>query len=245
MSENDEMSLEGLDELGIKIIPQEVTESFIDIFIDIETLPDGDMPTPDEVPVPGNYSKPETIRAYQEANVINTYLKRSLISTKGKVLCIVVYDTKNRQYLTFGSAEGIETEVLNQFNTYILSFTEKERYLLRFVGFNIAEFDLTWLKQRAWKYAYEYGRYLPHNSKSSRLIDLMSLFSAYKYKEYISQDAVCEYLGIGQGMDTTIDMDTIDGSMVYDAFKAGKLDLILQHCLVDVQKLVQIYNKIK
>lgn len=220
----------------------DIPHSFINVYLDIETLPAGELLQPEQISVPGNYSKPESIKAYQESQVATEYLKRSLIAHKGRIFCIVVYDDKNREFKTFVD-DNNEELVIKQFNDYILSFDIKERSLLRFIGFNIAEFDLSWLILRAWRYDLPFRHYFPSDSRSPRIIDLMHKFGAYKYKQFISMNDVCEYFGIYGSIGGDVEFDEVDGSMTYDLYMAGKRDLIIKHCLVDVQKLIKVNNK--
>lgn len=58
------------------------------------------------------------------------------------------------------------------------------------------------------------------------------------YKDRISQDALCQALGI-EGKP-----DGIDGSKVWDFFKEGRIEEIKAYNIDDVLKVRKIYNRI-
>ena len=56
--------------------------------------------------------------------------------------------------------------------------------------------------------------------------------------KYTKLKDICEFLGIEQ-------KDEIDGSQVWDAYKAGQMDKIIEHCESDVKAVRELYKRMR
>ncbi|MFW6248208.1 MAG: hypothetical protein ACOC4J_00390 [Bacteroidota bacterium] len=221
----------------------------MNLFFDIETVPDGYKIGKKDVVVPGQYKKEESKQQWLKDNaeeaIEKEYRSRSLDSLKGRVLCLgYALDYKKPKVLI-----GTEEEIIDRFEGVLNEVGSRELMSLTYIGFNIYEFDIPWLYQRAVKYnkkiirdniplsKYE-KRQVVAGVYEGRSIDLMLWFNATRSpsKSYVSQRAVCEYLGIPT-------KENMDGSQVYDYMLQGKLDEIHEYCIEDVKTLQLLHKK--
>jgi len=106
-----------------------------------------------------------------------------------------------------------------------------------FIGHNIINFDLRILKQRAMILGIKLPSALKRDFKpwGSDAYDTMLRWDA---KNYTSLDKLAKAFGVkGKG--------DIDGSMVWDMWKAGKYDEIVEYNAQDVKIVREIYNKME
>jgi predicted PolB exonuclease-like 3'-5' exonuclease len=200
------------------------------LFIDIETIPSDTMPKIEDIKVPGNYSKPDTIAKYQFDNQESLYKKQALDSMQGRIICI--------GYAYSGIANTIameEGETLQLFYFHVKEIFDDIMETPHFVGWNIGTFDLPWLWRKAIQYNLpELRALIPHNNRNL-YTDLMKVW-ACDFKDYVSLDNCASFLGIehpgGKGSD------------VYDWWKEGNIDAIRAHCEEDVRTTMKIYERI-
>lgn len=202
----------------------------MNLIIDIECIPAGEKITKDQLKIPGNIKKQETIDKWlenAEEEIEKEFVKRALIPHKCKVVCIAVKN-EDVEDVWFGEEE----EILKFFQAFVKRQT-KSLYDVTFTGVNIRGYDLPILRQRAWKYnLLELSIAL-----SQRELDLMDKFTGSKTKDYlVSKDEMCEFFGV------TV-KDEHDGSEVWGLYQAGDFDAIRAHCLNDVRKEYLLYKK--
>lgn len=107
-----------------------------------------------------------------------------------------------------------------------------------FVGHYIAGFDLRFLFQRCVILGVEPPFELPFSGRHGQhYFDTKQAWSGFGPKG-ISQDNLCKVLGI-EGKP-----DGIDGALVYDFYKAGKIAEIEAYNRDDVSKVRQIYKRL-
>lgn len=212
------------------------------ITIDIETIPGPVMPSIEELMenAPGNIKKPETIRAWAEENQVELYRKQALDSMQGEILAVGwAYNGDKPQCHIRG--EGVdERELLEMVQDAIVPTAKMQRGLApTWVGHNVKNFDLPWLWRKCIKYGlYDLARVIPRGRYAKDVEDTMELW-ATDYKDHVSLSKVAEFLGL-EGK-----TNGLDGSKVYDAWKAGEYDRIAEYCMGDVALTREVHAKIK
>lgn len=232
-------------------------------FIDIETIPDQttgaviEIASTMEVKPPSSYNKPDFIRdlGLGEDGKYTTlpelkdrwvreigetkrndlakdeWLKTSFNGDHGEICSISVIHGG----VTFTHTAPSEQEVLTKFNDAMCRFIDLDRAMVEvtFCAHNKA-FDLPFLFKRmvinSIKPCFIFNPY------SRNHICTMELWNGYGGR--ISLDKLCKILGIaGKG--------DVDGSVVWPMFQAGEFEKIAEYNASDVEKLVQVYNRMK
>ena len=222
----------------------------MNIFLDIETIPQqSESETKAEIAStikhPVQMKKPETISAWhngegsyagvKEALIDDTYRKTSLDGAKGQI-CSIAYAFEDNDPIAWAQEEGVDEETL------LLEFSDQLRADLTgrppfFIGHYISGFDLAFLWKRCVINRVIPGFKIPHIGRHDKdYFDTMIAWAGYK--DRISQDALCQALGI-EGKP-----DGIDGSKVWDFFKEGRIEEIKAYNIDDVLKVRKIYNRI-
>jgi predicted PolB exonuclease-like 3'-5' exonuclease len=207
--------------------------------IDIETIPDGNKLTIEEMmPLhPKTMSKEDTIRKWAAANIDTEFRSRSLNSLKGRLLCIGV-KWNDEPTVVFRYHED-ESKMIKEFGDYLAS-KEKDIHACAIVGHNVRGFDNPWLVQRGFKYQNkDIIRLMVTNKRDYRLQDTNALFTLGVYGAYVKLKDMCEFLGVPTSK------DDIDGSEVYDVFLKGDLDRIYDYCSKDVDATYSCYLKMQ
>lgn len=212
--------------------------------LDIETLPTEDPEVIAEIAskitAPGNYKKEDSIKAWEAENkpalVQEAVAKTALDGTHGRILCI-------------GSAIGEEAPT-------VLLYNEEKRTLEAFmslldsqhldkdtvfVGHNIHSFDLRFIWQRCVINNVKMNPVLKAACQAKAwdkcIGDTMLLWNPDRDKR-ISLKRLCRALGIKR------DESDIDGSQVYEMYKAGELEKIAAHCRNDVRDVRECYKRL-
>lgn len=164
------------------------------IIVDIETAPLDrpmlDLLAPEFKPA-ANLKDPEKIRASIEEKRQAYYDNAALSPVTGRVLTIG-YEIGGQ----FGHAAQFDDEA-----TMIDKFWElvRNNATYRFIGFNIAHFDLPFLIRRSLKHGISFppvfvnNRYL-HN----QFVDLLEIWQCGDRGELISLDRLSRFLGVGE-----------------------------------------------
>lgn len=205
--------------------------------LDIETASEGDKLTVDELmPLhPKSMSKEDTIRKWAENNIDVEYEKRALDRLKGRIICISVkWNSEPSKIIPYNeSEEFMLRELAKEFEAH-----KQIMYSCAIVGNRIKEFDLKWILQGAFKYGVkELIRFLPTTQNDKRPHDLSKIFNQYEYGAHTSVDDMCKFLGIESPK------EKMDGSMVGEYFRAGRLEEIYEYCMSDTDQEYEIYLK--
>jgi predicted PolB exonuclease-like 3'-5' exonuclease len=213
------------------------------LYIDIETIPAQQQWVKDEIAetitAPGNYKKQESIDKWMEENkesaVDAEWRKTSFIGGVGEIICIAwaVDDGKPEVVSrTLGMSEGAMLEL----------FFEKIAHLSKtdpiWIGHYITGFDLRFLWQRCVIHGVNALVKIPYDAKpwDASVFDTKIEWSGAKSTGYGSLDAVCKSMGFeGKG--------DIDGSMVWDYVKDGRVEEVAEYCKDDVEKARMIYKR--
>ena len=209
------------------------------LFLDLETVPANELITNDDLRgmVPGNYKKPESIekflndnRAELEAKVVK---QRSLDPYQCKIVCLsYAFNHEEIQAIT-GTEENIMKIFENRISEHLKEFGGSANGI-HLSGHNIKEFDAPILFFRAVKYKLInlhsmlfYGR--------REMKDTMDFGTYYVYGKRVSLDTLCQYYGIPSPK------GEMDGSKIYPAYKAGRIEDIAKYCNEDVEAERTLY----
>ena len=196
------------------------------IFLDIETLP------PDR----------ETFvsSASLETCDDKDFRRLALKAEKGRVLTIGVVVEENNRVVHQGlfgrdRQTGMfhldEAKTLQCFWNFIGEVVEGRDL---FIGHNILDFDLPFLIKRSIIHRIKPAKISFVRFRQSPIFDTMWEWSLWR--ERISLNDVAEAIGICSPKDSGI-----DGSQIYDYFRAGKHREIALYCMRDVECMREIY----
>ena len=211
-----------------------------ELFIDIETIPSGEKPTPDEVSVPGTYKDPVKIAEYQKANVDVEFRKRALITYKSEIIVISFAFDDDPVTTLYKTKENPMTEedIVRNLYYYLLGNEElrKDMQSSKVIGHNVM-FDLKTIVQRCFKYGLHVPELSILHQYHNRVADTMKLFTLGTREDYVSLDTVSKFLGIEQ-------TKSMKGSEVYDEYLAGNITKIAEYCAGDVELTRKVYRKL-
>lgn len=228
----------------------------MNIFIDIETIPDqreGALEAAKEALVPpGNYSKPETIAAWREKEGEEAWRKTALDGSVGMIAAISIaidngpvdsfWSPALKTPLDLSPADWLlaEYDTLSRAFHYIKGAYTSDRDHTRpvFVGHNHVAFDLPFIYKRAVVHRTRPPASLPRHPKAwdQNVFDTMIEFAGVG--RTIGMDRLCRALGI-EGK-----AEGLDGSKVWDAIKEGRIEEVAGYCDGDVERTRSIYKRL-
>lgn len=228
-------------------------------FFDMETIPDQGPGAFErylnQVKPPGNIKKQESIDNWMlenaEAKAEEDYLKTGLNGLRGEI-CSIAFAVEDRSIIgiTRGIGEVVtEADLLNEFWDTLLREVRDEASnkdaaqwaRLEWIGHNVIDFDLRFLKQRSIVNGIKPAFLVPADARHGGdwVFDTMKEWCGqYGSNRYVKQDELCEVLGIQSNLDTGT-----DGSQVWDMFKAGEFRLIADYNRLDVWKVREMYRR--
>lgn len=159
--------------------------------------------------------------------------KTSFDGGAGQIVCIGVAQND----LPAISIEGMnERELLQDLFCWLTDILVVHDLPL-FVGHNIASFDLRFIWQRAMVLGVRPPLWLPRNPKpwDDNVFDTMTQWAGSGNR--ISLDNLCKALGV-QGK-----TDGIDGSMVWNFVRDGRIDEVAAYCRNDVEITRQCFRR--
>lgn len=219
----------------------------MNVFIDIETIP---CQTPGfvdqlarEVTAPATYKKAESIEAWLAENrmtvALEQYLKTSFDGGLGQIVCIAWATEEgdtNALQVTDLSPQA-ERAMLEVFLGDIQALREKHNMRVpRWVGHNVAGFDLPFLWKRCVVLGERAPAWLPAHPKpwGSEVYDTMVEWAGPKGT--VSLDRLCKMLGIPG-------KDGMTGADVWPAVQTGRLDEVTEYCRDDVERVRSIWRR--
>lgn len=215
------------------------------IILDIETIATQRDDVIDyiaaSVKPPSTYKKPESIAEWHKeqgpAAIAEAVAKTGLDGAFGQV-CVIGYDLHDT-----GEPDAVygldERDVLTQFNAALDSIPRAMHNATTVVGHNVSGFDLRFLWQR-----YVVNGIRPHaiinaaaqaKSWDVKIYDTMTQFAGYGNR--ISLDKLCLSLSIQSPK------GGMDGSMVNQAVKDGRLLEVVEYCKRDVKATREVYRR--
>lgn len=221
----------------------------MNVFIDIETIPDlreGALQRCiDAVEPPGNYKKAESIAEWKAENAAaigqEQWQRTALDPMCGgiAVICYAAEDGEVRSmYREPGESEAgllsawaanMEKDLVDQYG---------QRRIPRFVGWNVAEFDLRYLAIRCAINGIAPPCRLPVNEKfdGRGVLDLMRVWSGFK--GFQKQANVARALGIPL-------LDETDGKDLWGLIQEKGVHAAVSKCRSDIDALRQIYRRMQ
>jgi DNA polymerase elongation subunit (family B) len=106
-----------------------------------------------------------------------------------------------------------------------------------FIGHNLVAFDLRFIMHRAMVLGVKPSRHIPFNARpvgDRAVFDTMTAWAGYGNR--ISLDKLAGALGVGGKGD-------IDGSMVWDMVKDGRLPEVAKYCMDDVELTRKVFKR--
>lgn len=195
------------------------------LFLDIETIPAGEDSHKTLKMLHAKKSKGDA--DFQE------YLhKTSFDGAYGRILCIGYAVDDDEIDVLYN--EDDEKKTLQQ-------FWELAKYVDLFIGHNIIDFDMRFIYQRSvingvrptWDDRnLSFARY-----RSNPMFDTMR-----EWAKWGMNNVGLEHLALALGIPTPKD-GGIEGSQVWDFYKAGKVQDILEYCKRDVETTRKVYKK--
>lgn len=209
------------------------------VFLDLETLPSQSAAfrakAREGIKPPGNIKKADSIQAWMDENA-DTAADEAVAKTS--------FDPAHGHICTIGFA--IEDGPVEAFHISDISYEATiigdffaalpKMGLCKFIGHNLAAFDLRFLMCRAIVLGVKLPSVFPRDIKpwSDTVFDTMIAWAGPRGT--ISQDRLAQALGLeGKG--------DFDGSMVAAAWAAGEHDKIRDYCRRDIETVRQIYRK--
>lgn len=198
----------------------------IKLFFDIETIPCDDSHKLTYIEILRNKKK------FEELDEDEIHRSTSFDGTFGRLCCIGVIKEGPQGTLFKDVLRGTEKEMLTQ-------FWELGKGVFRFVGHNVWGFDMPFLVQRS---IINGVRPLPINFRryvKEPLYDTMLEWTFWNLDrdKFPKLDTLAKVLGFPTSK------DEMDGSEVWDYYKAGKLDEICTYCMKDVELTRKVYYK--
>jgi hypothetical protein len=216
------------------------------ITLDIETCPSQSPELKAEflanVKAPAQYKKPESIAEWlkenAEAEADAAWRRTSFDGAYGHVCVVgIAIDDEEPQALYSDTWHADEAHVLRQLFSLVDSVCERHQNVRpTFVGHNLVEFDLRFLFQRAVVLNVRPSRHIPFFAKpwDDAVFDTMTRWSGLK--DRVKLDKLAKACGLdGKG--------DIDGSMVWDYVRDGRIAEIADYCRHDVALARTIYKR--
>lgn len=212
-----------------------------EIVVDIETIP-GQAPWITEsidVPVPGNYKKPESIQKWKEdvkpGLLEEQYSRCGLAAETGEIICIGVA-VGDKDPMVF---QGPEIYILTEFMNLIRDIKLSTQEFPKLIGHNLIAFDLPFIYRRCLvngvKMPYEFKKPAELKPWDSNIVDTMVEWCGLR--GHISLDKLCKVFGLESKGDIT-------GKDVWPLYQAGKLAEIVEYCKHDVSITREVYRRL-
>lgn len=163
---------------------------------------------------------------------VEKWKKTALSGDYGKVLVVAADSLIGPQ--EFSGFD--EQEVLTDFFDYVRGLSaELNNGVLKTVGHNITGFDLPFIYKRAVINGVKPPPFmsLTPSKYSDSVFDTMERWAGFN--KYISLDELCDILGIDYSKE-------VNGSMIFDLYKAGEIEKIKDYSSEDVRRVKMIYN---
>lgn len=238
------------------------------LYIDLETIPDQDPGAfekyLDAVQPPGNIKKQESIDKWLLENAervaLENFHKTALNGLHGEICSIAwaLNDGEIKNAIRYAYAGTIDTEdkSIAISENELLEIFWNDLYTdlrelggdqgnwpkVEWIGHNVLEFDLRFLKQRSIVNGVEPHRNIPADARhgTGQVFDTMKEWSGFR--GYVKQDDLCDALGI-VAPDWATHVAATDGSRVWELWRNGDYDLLSLYNKLDVWKVREIYKR--
>lgn len=136
-----------------------------------------------------------------------------------------------------------EADILRKFFEVVdkLCTTGSVQRIPTFIGHNVLGFDLRFIYQRAVVLGVKPSRYIPFDAKpwDDCIFDTMSRWTGSR--DLVGLDKLCRVLGV-ESKGTEIGED-IDGSMVWDFVRDGRIEEVAAYCAGDVHRARELWRR--
>lgn len=210
------------------------------VYLDIETIPCQDpayrAKVLEGIKPPGTIKKPESIAAWLAENAESAadeaVAKTSFDPAHGHICCIGF--ALNDGPVCYWEARTVADE-----RGLLECFFEAlpDMGMARFIGHNVAGFDLRFILCRAIVLGVRIPTIIPRDIKpwSSDIFDTMTAWAGARGT--IGQGRLAEALGLSSGK------GDFDGSMVAQAWVNGEYGMIARYCMSDVETVRAIHRR--
>jgi hypothetical protein len=217
----------------------------MNIYLDIETCPAQDPAVRADILAnvrpPATHKKQETIDAWMkdnaESEAESQWRKTSFDGAVGHI-CVIGYAVDDGPSMALHSQDWLEHEadLLRAFYAAVDAICQKhpnERPV--FIGHNLVEFDLRFLFQRSVVLGVKPSRHIPFSAKpwDDCVYDTMIRWGA---RAGGSLNKITKALGLGGKGD-------LDGSMVWDYVRDGRILEVARYCEKDVELTRALYRR--
>lgn len=216
------------------------------VTLDLETCPSQSEELRAEflanVKAPAQYKKPESIAEWIKENAASeaeaAWRRTSFDGAYGHI-CVIGVAFDDGPPISLYSPDWLRDEAANLRHFFDLvnercAAQPNERPI--FVGHNLVEFDLRFLFQRSVVLGVRPSRHIPFSAKpwDDAVFDTMSRWAGLK--DRVKLDKLAKVCGLdGKG--------DIDGSMVWDYVRDGRIAEIAEYCRHDVALARDIYKR--
>lgn len=202
------------------------------LWIDIETIPSDTKPDLETIPVPGNYTKAETIQKFREDNQDKFWREQALHSLQGKICCIG-WAVGNSPAVCRGVWEKSELAILQELNAVAQDIASSQGNVM-WAGFNLKSFDLNWIWHRSVKHNLVALRdYIQRDRYPRNVLDVRDIWTGGDAYGKGKLKDIARFFGF----DT---IEGVDGSEVFDLFQSGDFAKISEYCRRDVEMTREI-----
>ena len=215
------------------------------LVFDIETIPDTDG-------LRILYDLPADISAEDVANIALHKRRQQngseFLPLHQHLICAIscaLREGDNFKVWTLGDAQSTEAEIIQRF------FDEIDKYTPQIISWNGSGFDLPVLHYRALIHGINAARYwdLGEDDKEfkwnnyisryhTRHLDLMDILAMFNSRANAPLDDLAKLCGFPEKLG-------MDGSQVWDAYKAGQLEEIRNYCETDVANTHLLFLRFK
>ncbi len=232
----------------------------MNIYLDIETIP-GQAPGlldqfVKDVAAPGQFKKPESIKEWLRDNAESAgeeaWRKTSFDGAFGHIAVIGFAIGDDEPTVLYGEQYGsheVERDILGGFFAAIDAAAERmlaggtrSSPAPIFIGHNVVEFDLRFLFQRAVMLGVRPPACIPFDARpwDKTVFDTMIAWAGARNRA--SLDKLCKAFGIAdKGSEIG---EEIDGSMVWDFVKEGRIADVAKYCAGDVERVRHIHKRL-
>ncbi|TVQ99290.1 MAG: hypothetical protein EA399_07815 [Desulfovibrionales bacterium] len=214
--------------------PERIEPGFVEVVIDVETIPGPIRPDPSTLSPPANYKNADSIAKWREENAESIYRKQALDPLKGQICSIAwAFNVSPVHSATLGKCCTDEEQIFERLTAALLEVAKGREIV--FIGHNIY-FDLAFIWKRSFLYenCSLLRKMIPRERWSKSVIDTQRLWQFDR--EFTSLDALAKFLGL--------EPKNAKGDEVFDMYLAQQFDKIASYNRGDVEITRQVYRRI-
>lgn len=197
----------------------------VKLFFDIETIPSAEEHKEIHIKII------QKLSSKKEKTIEEIHEETSFEGTFGRICCIGIIKEGDNGILQKEVFNGTEKEILTK-------FWQAATGVHRFIGHNIWEFDLPFIYKRSIingvkpRSDINFARY-----RNIPIYDTQQEWELWGFRKAQKLDTLAKVLGLPSSK------DDMDGSMVWQYYKDGKMEDICTYCMKDVELTRLVYYK--